>query len=84
MLTEAQQESRSRIGAAQSELANVLQAIEDTEKRLEERHAERDRLVNRGKEQLQNIESQITLQQEVITLSLSPSLSLIYVHIPFD
>jgi hypothetical protein len=54
----------------------VLQAIEDTEKRLEERHAERDGLVARGKEQLQNIESQITLQQEVITLSLSLSLNL--------
>ena len=60
-----QAESRTRIGAAQTELTSVLRAVEDAEKRLEDKQNEREKLVEANKTQLLNIEAQIQMQVHV-------------------
>ena len=73
LLSEAQAESRSRIGVAQTELTSVLSAVEDAEKRLEDKQTEKDELLETCKTQLQTLEAQTKAQEEEkIKVGLNP------------
>ena len=64
LLAEAQSESRTKLGAAQAELEQVLQAVEEAEKRLEDKQAEKNALTETSAQQLQAIDTQIAAQEE--------------------